>query len=93
MCWCEDGLITSVLSMYLLLRPHMSFHSFFDGYVLNVMFVSSSFQLVCCSCLISSFISVLSVLILSRISGVGYCLRRRTRVLILCFMFLLKLGL
>lgn len=82
----------SVLSVYLLLRPRMSFQSL-EGFVLNVMPSSSCFHLVCCSCLMSSSISVFINLILSRMSGVGNCLRRWARVLSFCFMAWLKHGL
>ena len=75
----------SVLSRYLLLRPRMSFQSL-EGFVLNVVSSSICFHLVCCSCLISSSISVFKVLILSKISGVGSCLRSCLRNSIFCFM-------
>ena len=62
----------SVLSLYLLLRPHMSFQSL-QEFVLYVMPSTSCFHLAVCLRLISSSISEFSTLIVSRASGVGIC--------------------
>ena len=79
-------------SVYLLLRPLINFQSL-DELVRKLILSSVSFHMVCCSCLISWSISVLSVLMGSRISCVGCCPRRWLRVWILSFMCELNMGL
>ena len=79
-------------SVYLLLRALINFQSL-DGFVRKLMLCRVSFHMVFCSCLISWSISVLSVFMRSRISGVGCCLRRWLRVWILSLMCELKVGL
>ena len=70
----------------------MNFQSFV-GLVLYEIVSRSCCHFVCCSCLISSSISLFRVCIRERVSGVGSCLRKAFRVCILRFMFLLKVGL
>ena len=70
----------------------MNFQSFV-GLVLYETVSRSCFHFVCCSCLISSSISLFRDCMRERVSGVGSCLRREFRTFILCFMFLLKVGL
>ena len=101
-CWRAVGiwclLLASIAScvsgesVYLLLRALINFQSL-DGFVRKLMLCSVSFHMVCCSCLISWSISVLSVLMRSRISGVGCCLRRWFLVCILSLMCELNVGL
>ena len=79
-------------SVYLLLRLRMCPQSL-EGFVLNVSESSSCFHFVCCSCWISSDISLFSVCIRLMISGVGNRCLSWFRVWILCLMFLLNPGL
>ena len=69
----------SVLSVSLLLRQILSFQSL-EEFVLCAIPSSSCFHLVVCSCLIPSSISVFSAPFLSRMPGVGICLRSWARV-------------
>ena len=79
-------------SVYLLLRLRMCPQSL-EGFVLNVSESSSCFHFVCCSCWISSDISLFSVCIRLRISGVGNCRLRWFRACIFNLVFLLIPGL
>ena len=64
-----------------------------EGFVLNVSESSTCFHFVCCSCRISSDISLFSVCMRLMISGVGNCRLRCFRACILSLMFLLIPGL
>ena len=64
-----------------------------EGLVLNVRDSSICFHFVCCSCRISSDISLFSVCKRLMISGVGNCRLRWFRACILSLMFLLIPGL
>ena len=80
MASCVSGVF-----VYLLLRLRISFQSL-AGFVRKLIVFSVSFHIMCCSCWISWLISLLSVCIRSRISGVGCCERRLFLVCIFNFM-------
>ena len=77
----------SGLSVYLLLRPLISFQRRV-GLVRKLTFSSVCFQRVVCSVLMSASISVLSSCIRAIVLG-----ERGRRVCILCLMWRLKVGL
>ena len=87
MASCVSG-----VSVYVLFRVRMSLQSL-EGFVLYEIVLSRCFHVDCCSCRISSCISLFSVCMRLMISGVGGWCLRRFLVRILCLMFLLKPGL
>ena len=82
----------SVLSVYLLLRLRIIFHSF-EGFVLWVI-VASVFSHFCCLvALMAESISVFNVCILWMVSGVGFNFLCLLLSAISCFMWREKAGL
>lgn len=78
--------------VYLLFRVCISFQSL-DGSVRKLSSCRVSFQVVCCCCLISSSISLLSVCMRSRVSGVRVSRRSWFRSCIFPLIWELKVGL